>query len=83
MKITYLSSEFCGPCKQFYPVVEKFCGDFGIELTKIDVIEAEGLVKEFNVKAIPFLIIFEGDKEIYRGVGVLPEKELKRICCKD
>ena len=41
MKLTYYSTFWCGPCKQFAPVVEQFCSDNGIEFVKLDLEEVK------------------------------------------
>lgn len=72
--ITYLSSNWCGPCKQFFPVLEKFCKDFSIQLIKNDVYDNPELAAKYSIKSIPFMIISDGANErTASGVKSLPE----------
>jgi putative thioredoxin len=57
-------AEWCGPCKQLAPVLEKVCADYadkGVVLAKIDV-DANGFIaSQFRVQSIPTVYaIFQG-----------------------
>lgn len=76
--ITYLSSNWCGPCKQFFPVLEKFCKDSSIQLIKSDVYDSPELVAKYSIKSIPFMIISDGTNE-KTSSGVKSASELKEL----
>ena len=64
-------AEWCGPCRAIGPVLESLADDFDgkVKVVKINVDENGKLATEYNVNAIPSLIIFKGDKEADRIVG--------------
>ncbi len=57
-------AEWCGPCKQLAPVIEKVCADYepkGVRLVKINVDENRFIASQFRVQSIPTVYaVFQG-----------------------
>lgn len=57
-------AEWCGPCKQLTPVIEKVCADYtikGVKLVKINVDENKFIASQFRVQSIPAVYaVFQG-----------------------
>ena len=57
-------AEWCGPCKQLTPVLEKVAADYadkGVMLAKINVDEQKALAAQFRVQSIPTVYaVFQG-----------------------
>lgn len=57
-------AEWCGPCKQLTPVIEKVCAEYatkGVKLVKINVDESAFIAAQFRVQSIPTVYaIFQG-----------------------
>jgi putative thioredoxin len=57
-------AEWCGPCKQLTPVLEKVAGDYaakGVKLAKVNVDENRMVAAQFRVQSIPTVYaIFQG-----------------------
>ena len=72
-------AEWCGPCKQLSPVLEKLAADYadkGVKLAKIDVDKDKLLASQFRIQSIPTVYaIFRGqpvaDLTNYRSEGQL------------
>lgn len=68
----YFSAPWCGPCKVFGPVVEKFSADHPeITLSKIDVDSNREIATLYGVRGIPTIIAFRNGNETGRRVGSL------------
>ena len=75
-------AEWCGPCKQLGPVLEKVAGDYaakGVKLVKIDVDKDKVIAAQFQIRSIPTVYAFFGGQPVadltqYRGEG-----QLKRV----
>jgi putative thioredoxin len=75
-------AEWCGPCKQLSPVLEKLAADYadkGVKLAKIDVDKDKLLASQFRIQSIPTVYA------IYRGQPVADltnyrsEGQLKKV----
>jgi putative thioredoxin len=57
-------AEWCGPCKQLGPVLEKVCADYadkGVVLAKVDVDANKFIAAQFQVRSIPTVYaMFQG-----------------------
>lgn len=57
-------AEWCGPCKQLTPVIEKVCADYaakGVRLVKVNVDENPFIASQFRVQTIPTVYaVFQG-----------------------
>ena len=60
-------AEWCGPCKQLGPILEKVAKDYaakGVKLAKIDVDQDKMIAAQFQIQSIPTVYA------IYRGQPV-------------
>lgn len=57
-------AEWCGPCKQLGPVIEKVCAEYeakGVKLVKVDVDANPFIASQFRVQSIPTVYaVFQG-----------------------
>ncbi|MET0372403.1 MAG: tetratricopeptide repeat protein [Sphingobium sp.] len=57
-------AEWCGPCKQLAPVIEKVCAEYaakGVKLVKVNVDENPFIAQQFRVQSIPTVYaVFQG-----------------------
>ena len=72
-------AEWCGPCKQLGPLLEKIAADYaakGVKLVKVDVDQDKALAAQFQIQSIPTVYaIYQGqpvaDLTNYRSEGQL------------
>lgn len=80
IKIYYISAKWCGPCKMFKPIVEKFAQEHPeVEVIYEDIDDCDEKQKQFKVNAVPTMIFFKDDKETARVSGVQSKKKLEQL----
>jgi len=74
-------AEWCGPCKQLGPVLEKVVAEFEGEvlLGKVDVDQAGDLPMQQGVRSIPDVRIYRGGRSVQRFTGTRPESEIRSL----
>jgi putative thioredoxin len=74
-------AEWCGPCKQLSPVLEKLVAADGGRwvLAKIDVDAEQRLGTAFQVQSIPTVIAVIGGQPVPLFQGALPEAEVRKV----
>ena len=72
-------AEWCGPCKQIAPSLEKLDKELADKLTftKINIDNNPNTPTQFGVRGIPTLMIFKNGQVAATKVGALPESKLK------
>ncbi|RYY95287.1 MAG: co-chaperone YbbN, partial [Comamonadaceae bacterium] len=76
-------AEWCGPCKQLGPVLEKLEVDYGgrFKLAKLDADKvpqiAQQLSQMFGVRSIPFCVMFKDGQPVDGFVGAIPAAEIR------
>ncbi len=65
-------AEWCGPCKAMRPVLEKLAeSDPGFKIVSINTDEEDELAEQYEISAIPCLIVFKEGGEVGRSVGLI------------
>lgn len=74
-------AEWCGPCKQLGPILEKLAGDYygAFELAKVDVDKEQQLAAAFQVRSIPTVVLIKDGQPIDGFQGALPEGQLREF----
>ena len=75
-------AEWCGPCKQLGPVLEKVAADYadkGVVLAKIDVESDKFIAAQFQIKTIPTVYAFFQGQPVADLTNYRTEAQLKRI----
>ncbi|MCA1653220.1 MAG: tetratricopeptide repeat protein [Sphingomicrobium sp.] len=79
--VLYFWAEWCGPCKQLTPILERVVADYagkGVVLAKID-IEAEKLIAaQFRIKSIPTVYAMFQGQPVADLTAYRTEAQLKR-----
>lgn len=70
-KFLYFSAEWCGPCKMYGPIIEKFSKEENIKVTKIDVDKEHELALKYGIRSIPTtLIVNDEDIVLKKFIGI-------------
>ena len=67
-KILYFSAPWCGPCKQFGPVMDQLAQTYPVQ--KINVDDQPDLATAYSVRNVPTVIIVKDGEIVNRMVGV-------------
>jgi putative thioredoxin len=72
-------ADWCGPCKQLSPVLEKLAREAGGAwvLAKVDVDANPRLAQMFRVQGIPMVYAIVGGQPVDAFTGVMPESQLR------
>ena len=74
-------AEWCGPCKQLGPVLEKLAGEYNgaFELAKVDVEAEQQLAAAFQIRSIPTVMLVKDGQLVDGFPGALPEAQLREF----
>jgi putative thioredoxin len=72
-------AEWCGPCKQLSPVLERLAQESGgtWALAKVDVDSNQQLAGSLQIQSIPTILLALGGRLIQGFTGALPEADLR------
>lgn len=62
---------WCGPCVAMAPVIDKLADEFDgrVKITKLDTQENQATAMQYNVTAIPLLMVFKDGEVVAQEVG--------------
>ncbi|MGH8085056.1 MAG: thioredoxin [Lysobacter sp.] len=74
-------AEWCGPCKQLGPVLEKLAADYhgAFVLAKVDADKEQQLAGAFQVRSIPTVFLVKNGQIADGFPGVLPEGQIREF----
>ncbi len=72
-------AEWCAPCKQIAPALEKLANEFAgkVRIAKVNVDENPRLSQVFGIQSIPNLMFVKNGKIVGQQAGALPEHILR------
>ena len=79
--IVDLWAEWCGPCKQLSPVLDKLVAEYAgrLLLVKVDVDANPQLTEAFQAQSIPAVAAVIGGRPVQLFVGALPEAQVRDV----
>jgi putative thioredoxin len=74
-------AEWCGPCKQLGPLLEKLAAEYhgAFELAKVDVEAEQQLASAFQIRSIPTVMLVKDGQLVDGFPGALPEAQLREF----
>ncbi|MEM4576750.1 MAG: thioredoxin [Candidatus Nezhaarchaeales archaeon] len=77
-------AEWCAPCRLLSPIIDKLAEKYSgkVIFAKVNVDECPDLAEEFEIMAIPTLVLFVNGNEMERVVGLVPERRIEHLIMK-
>ncbi len=71
-------AEWCGPCRMVAPVLEQIAAENAgrLRVAKVDVDDAPGIARRFQIMSIPTLMVFQDGVPKKRLVGAKGKSQL-------
>ncbi|MDB6057004.1 MAG: thioredoxin [Verrucomicrobiales bacterium] len=72
-------AEWCGPCKMIAPLLDELAAEYDgkVRIGKVNIDNDQVLASQYNVRAIPTLLLFKGGQVTEQIVGMRSKKDLK------
>lgn len=76
-----LWAEWCGPCKQLSPIIEKVTRELGgrVLLAKVDVDSNPQLAQSFRAQSIPMVVALIAGQPVPMFTGAVPEQQVREV----
>jgi thioredoxin 1 len=70
-------AEWCGPCRAIAPVLEELAEQYPkLKIVKLNVDDNRETPRDYQVRSIPTLIVFQGGQAVKKLVGSRPRIQL-------
>lgn len=72
---------WCAPCKVMVPALEKMERDMGdsVLIVKINADENLQLMKDYGLKALPYVMLLRGNEIVFRQEGFMSEEAMRNV----
>jgi thioredoxin 1 len=72
-------AEWCGPCKMIAPILDELAEEYDgrVKIGKVNIDEHQALATEYEVRAVPTLLLFHRGQVADQIVGLRSKRDLK------
>lgn len=73
-------ANWCGPCKMLRPVLEEISDERqDVKFVSVDIDGEDDLAEQFEVSAIPCVVLIKDGEEVNRSVGLVPREAIEEL----
>ncbi|MBB5319926.1 thioredoxin [Marinobacter oulmenensis] len=74
-------ADWCAPCKQLMPILEKLAGEYegNLQLAKVNADQQQELTASLGVRSLPTVILVKDGQAVDGFNGALPESEIRKV----
>lgn len=73
-------ASWCGPCRMFTPIIEKFAEDNpDVEVGKVNIDDESELTERFGIMSVPTLVIMKKGEVIRKNAGVITKEAIEEM----
>ena len=75
------SADWCGPCRSQQPILEQLASSYEgrARVVKVDVDRSQDLARQFSVRSIPTLLLFDQGQVVATKVGLSSSETLSEL----
>ena len=78
LSIKYVSEDWCGPCRSFWPIVQEMCANAtNVSLSKIGTNSPE--VANMQISSIPTVLFYKNGQLVHQSKGVMPKHQFASL----
>jgi len=72
-------AEWCGPCKMIAPILDELAGEYDgrVKIGKVNIDDYQALAAEYDVRAVPTLLLFHQGQVTDQIVGLHSKRDLQ------
>ncbi len=71
------NAAWCGPCRMLKPMLDEVAAERDdVKVVSVNIDDEDELAEDFDVSAIPCLVLVKNGKEANRSVGLIPKDEI-------
>ena len=72
---------WCGPCRMIAPAIEEIAQEKAgeVEVYKIDIDQSPDIARQFGIRGVPTLMVFQDGKPVNQMVGAQPKAQILQM----
>ena len=77
-------ADWCEPCKDLMPILEKLAGEFSqhLILAKVDCEARQEVAAQFGIRSLPTVMVVQNGQPVDGFAGVQPEQQIREMLAK-
>lgn len=76
--VVQFGASWCPPCKALHPIMDEIImdEDLAVDVQYVDCDKLESIARDYEVRSLPTLILFDKGVEVARMLGARPKEEI-------